>query len=94
MKLLNVRLGPEDASMVKALRVQGVELSKLVRAAIRAEYDRRIARPRPKDVEKRLAEIHAAHPPPADLPPRRVDPHDRRAVRKVIADRLRRKAAS
>lgn len=89
MKLLNVRLDAEDSSKVQALRRQGVQISELVRCAIRSEYERRRRALRPADVESMLQEIYAAHPVPADLPPRGFDVHDRRAFREAMARHVR-----
>ncbi len=91
VKLLNVRLGPEDARMATALRTNGIQLSQLIRQAIRTEYARRLAgrvsRRRPSDI---VREITAAHPDPADLPARADDVHQRRTARSAIQARLRR----
>jgi hypothetical protein len=89
MPLLNVRLAPEDARRAKALRAKGVAISTLVRAAIRAEYDRRVVGGRRRSRPSRiLAEILADLPDPPDLPPTEIDRTDRRAVRRHIAARL------
>jgi len=91
MTLVNVRLEAEDARRVKALREAGVVISALVREAIRAEYEKRVApragRRRPSEV---VEEILAALPDDGTIPPP-VDATDRRAVREHIAARLRRK---
>lgn len=92
MPLINVRVTPEDARRAAALRESGVPISRLVREAIRAEYERR--RPgqrRGRRASRVMAEIYAALPDPPDLPPRRYDAADRVAVRNAISGRLRRK---
>lgn len=89
VKLLNVRLGPEDAAMVAELREEGVEMSSLIRDAIRTAYGRRLRRLRPGDVDALLAEIYERHPePPGDASPT-VDIIDRRAFREHVARRIR-----
>ena len=89
VKLLNVRLGPEDASMAAELRKEGVEMSSLVRDAIRTEYGRRRRKLRPEDVDALLAEIYARHPEPSDGAPPTVDILDRRSVREHVTRRIR-----
>jgi len=88
-RLLNVRLGPEDQAMVTELRAGGVEMSELVRDAIRTEYGRRRRRLRARDVDALLAAIYARHPDPPGSPRERPDTVDRRAVREAIRRRLR-----
>ena len=94
VKLLNVRLGEDDARKVARLRQAGVQISRIVREAIRAEHDRRIGRRgmsrRPAEI---MAEIYAAYPDPPGLPARQVDLRDRRAVRRAVLARMRRKRA-
>lgn len=90
MKLLNVRLDADDTRLVSQLRQAGVEISRVVREAIRAEHGRRVGRggqPRPAEV---MAAIYAAHPDPPGLPRRRYDMRDRRAARRAIVTKLRR----
>jgi hypothetical protein len=92
MSLLNVRLNSEDARKAKALRSAGVPISAVVRAAIRAEYEKRLpgaaSGMKPSDI---VAETLAGIPDPPDMPPKRADPADRRAVRRAIAARLKRR---
>lgn len=88
MTLVNVRLEPEDALRVKALRDAGVQLSTLVRDAIHAEYDRRIRPAGTRKPSEVLADILAALPDSDSGP--RIDTTDRRAVKKHIAAKLRR----
>ena len=89
MKLLNVRLGPEDARMAATLRQHGVQVSRVVRQAIRAEYARRLAgRAQGRRASDIVVDIYAAHPDPADLPPREYDVHDRQGARRAIRKRL------
>ncbi len=92
MPLLNVRLTPEDARRAAALRESGLPISRLVREAIRTEYDRRLtrrkSRRRPAAV---MAAIYAAHPDPKELAPRGYDVGDRRAARLAIVRILRSK---
>ncbi len=89
---LNVRLGAEEARMAAALREAGVPISALVRDAIRAEYERRIARPSTARLPSQImADILAALPDPADLAPRSFASNDRRAVTAHIAAKLARR---
>jgi hypothetical protein len=88
--LLNVRLSPEDARRAAELREYGIQISDVVREAIRAEYLRR----RPGEPGHRrpsliVKEILEALPDPEDAPARGVDAADRHAVRRHIADKLR-----
>lgn len=90
MKLLNVRLDADDTRLVSQLRQAGVEISRVVREAIRAEHGRRVGgpgQPRPAEV---MAAIYAAHPDPPGLPRRRYTLRDRRAARRAIVRKLRR----
>ena len=90
--LINVRLNAADAAKVRALRKQGVELSTVVREAIRTEYERRrngaarVARNRAL-----LEKIYADYPVPEEVLPPPVDMSDRRARSRYITDQLRRK---
>ena len=93
MKRLNVRLDAEDARKADVLRKQGVEISFVVRAAIRAEYVRRQP-PKQRDrrsVAEIMAEIYARHPTPPDVPPRDYDVHDAKQARAAIVAKLKRK---
>jgi hypothetical protein len=91
MKLLNVKLEDSDVAKVAALRGGGVNISDLVRHAIRGEYERRNGKRRPGDIEKLLASIYAAHPIPPGVRRPKVDLRDRHAVRRAIAARVARK---
>jgi hypothetical protein len=90
MSLVNVRLSPDDARRAAELRKAGIQISDVVREAIRAEYLRRLSvqrgSRRPSLVVK---EILKALPDPAEMPGRAVDPIDRGAVRRHIATKLR-----
>ena len=90
--LINVRLSASDASKARALRRQGVELSTVVREAIRAEYERR-QNGEARVVRNRalLEKIYADYPVPEDVPPPPVDMTDRRARSRYIAHQLRQK---
>jgi hypothetical protein len=89
--LVNVRLSAEDAAKAKALREAGTELSEIVRAAIRTEYERRFRRVSSGDVRAELERIYAAHPDPEDLPAPEVDVHDRRAFREAVGKQVRKR---
>jgi hypothetical protein len=88
--LLNVRLSPDDARRAAELREEGIQISDVVREAIRAEYLRRRTRKpgrrRPSLIVKEILE---ALPDPEGAAPRTVDATDRHAVRRHIASRLR-----
>ena len=90
MSLINVRLSPDDARRAAALRKAGIQISDVVREAIRAEYLRtrsvQAGKRRPSLIMK---EILASLPDPEDMPARSVDPTDRHAVRRHIAATLR-----
>jgi hypothetical protein len=91
MSLLNVRLSPDDARRAAELRKAGIQISDVVREAIRAEY----VRMRPATGGKRRAsriveEILEALPDTPDVPRVAVDATDRHAVRRHIAAKLRR----
>ena len=90
MKLLNVRLNPEDSRIAAELRKHGVQLSGIVREAIRAAYTARKRRrgPRPRASEI-MAEIYAQIPDPPGLPKPGYNLRDRRSVRRAIRARVR-----
>jgi hypothetical protein len=91
VKLVNVRLEDEDARMAARLREEGIRLSTVVRAAIRAAYDQRArGRRGPRRLSAIMAEIYAAVPAPRGLSPR-YDLRDRKSVRRAILARLRRR---
>lgn len=91
VKLINVRLDAGDASKARFLRGEGVEISRIVRNAIREEYERRHVKKRRRTAKQILEAIYAAHPEPADAPPPVANIHDRRAFRDAVARRLRNK---
>ena len=88
MPLLNVRLGEEDARLVRDLRERGVSISAVVREALRAEA-RRGQTLGALDVDALLAEMIGAHPTPRRPRRRRLDTRDRQAVRAAIREKLR-----
>ena len=92
MKLLNVRLGPEDARLAAELRKHGVELSSVVREAIRTAYSARARKGKGRRrASEIMAEIYAQIPDPPGLALPRYDLRDRRRVRRAITARLRRR---
>ncbi len=94
MALLNVRLDADDARRVAELRREGVQISRLVREAIRAEHEQRRRRRRTgRDAAALIAQIYADHPDTPDVRPRTYDLRDRRAVRQAVEARLRRRRA-
>lgn len=92
MPLLNVRLSADDAQRAAELRKTGVQISRLVREAIRVEHDRRVQRRRAQQgTAQMLAEIYAAYPDPPPAPRRAYDLRDRTAAREAILRKLRRR---
>lgn len=93
MKLLNVRLEDDDARMAARLREEGIQLSTVVRAAIRAAYDQRArGRKGPRRLSAIMGEIYAAVPDGPRRVPLRYDLRDRKSVRRAILAQLRRRA--
>jgi hypothetical protein len=94
MKLLNVRLGPDDARMAAQLREAGIPVSRIVRDALRTAHARHAAartpRRRPSEI---MAEIYRAHPDRQGVRRGQRDLTDRSAVRRMIRRRLRRRRA-
>lgn len=92
MKLLNVRLGPEDARMAADLRKGGIQISRVVRDAIRAAHERQavapVSRMRAREI---MTNIYREYPDPPNLPRATRDLRDRGSVRRVIRQRLRRR---
>ena len=88
MRLLNVRLRPEDAARVAALRARHVPISQLVRDAIRNEYERLRSPLRARDVDALLRALYEHHPDPPGLTPPSVDVRELRAVRQAVVRRL------
>jgi hypothetical protein len=92
-KLLNVRLNEQDARIVEDLRSEGVEISSVVRDALRAEHARRRKSKRPLDVAKIMEEIYRRHPTPPDYKPRAYNVHNAKEARQAIVAKLKRKRA-
>ena len=91
MKLLNVRLAPGDARMAAHLKQQGVQLSSVVREAIRGAYDLHAGRrQRPRRLSALMKEIYLEVPDRGRQPRPRYDLRDGKSVRRVIVARLRR----
>jgi hypothetical protein len=92
VKLLNVRLSPEDARRAAALRKDGVAVSRIVREAIRTAYDRRAGRRGGgQRASAIMAQIYREHPDAPGRPRTAPDLRDRRAVRRAIRARLARR---
>ena len=90
VKLMNLRLSPEDARRAAALRKDGVAVSRIVREAIRAAYNRRVgARHGGRRASAIMAEIYREHPDPADRSRKARDLRGRRAIRQAIRKRRR-----
>ena len=90
MSLLNVRLTKADEAAVRILKRSRVEVSTVVREALRREADRHRPRTAASTIEL-LAEIFEQFPEPDHVETRRLDPLDRRAVAKAVRARLRRR---
>jgi post-segregation antitoxin (ccd killing protein) len=94
MKLLNVRLGPEDAQKAARLREAGIPISRVVREAIRAAHDRHAAaRAARRPASEIMADIYREYPDRPSQPRKKRDLSDRVAVRRLIRQRLRRRRA-
>ena len=89
MRLVNVRLNDADLQRVQALRDQGVELSQLVRNAIRTAYESHQQPLAPRDVRRMIEKIHADIPTPPSRPRRNFDLHDRTAFANAFASHVR-----
>ena len=77
MSLLNVRLSKADEEAVRVLKRSRVEVSAVVRAALRAEAEKH--RPRTAAFTSGLlAEIFERYPEPTGAEERPFDVHDRR----------------
>jgi len=91
VKLLNVRLGPEESRMVAELRREGVQISGIVREALRSAYSaRRKTGGKPRRPSAIMREIYAECPDPPGSSGPRVDLRDRRSVRRAILEALNR----
>jgi hypothetical protein len=92
MKLLNVRLAPEDARMAAHLKQEGIQLSTVVRDAIRVAYDQRVRlRTRPRRLSSLMEQIYLSVPDRGGRRRPMYDLRDRRSIRRVIVARLRRR---
>jgi hypothetical protein len=93
-KLVNVRLQPGDAAKAEALKAHGIELSSLVREAIRSEHARALGNGHAKkSVKQILHDIYEQYPVPEGALPLPIDTTDRRAVQQFISQKLRIKHA-
>jgi len=94
MALVNVRLDAEDTRRVAELRRAGVQISGIVRQAIRAEHQKRLGnRPGGRAAAAILARIYADLPDTPDVEPRGYDLRDRRAVRAAVLKRAQTRRA-
>ena len=92
MKLLNVRLAPDDARMAAHLKQQGVQLSSVVRTAIRVAYDQQARRrQRPRRLSALMEQIYLEVPDRGRQPRARYDLRDGKSIGRVIVARLRRR---
>ena len=87
MSLLNVRLSPEDAELVRVLRQSGVSIADVVRAALRSRA-KTIRKRTAADTDALLDEMIARYPR-SGRTRRRVDTTDRAAMRRAIRAKLR-----
>jgi len=77
--------------MVARLKKRGTPISALVRQAIRSAYQRQVAAGASrKPGSEIMAEIYQKYPDPPELQSRKRNLLDRRTVRRVIRQRLRR----
>jgi len=88
MSLLNVRLTKADEEAVRILKRSRVEISAVVRAALRQEAEKYRARSA-KFTAALLAEIFEQYPEPGRAAPRDFDVHDRRAFADAFREHLR-----
>ena len=89
MSQLTVRLPPEDVRVVKELRRRGVEISELVRRALRQAYVSQGPGVQPEEAMALLQEIYQRHPEPRGEGTARPDVRDRRAFAAHIRAGLR-----
>jgi post-segregation antitoxin (ccd killing protein) len=89
MKLLNVRLQDQDVEVVKHLRSLGVEISEVVRKAIRTEAARLARRHSKLHGEALIKSIIARHPDENEKP-YDLDITDRRQRQAYIREQLTR----
>lgn len=87
-----MRLGPEDSRIAAELKKRGIELSGVVREAIRAAYSTRgqgrARRPRASDI---MAKIYREIPDPPGLAAPRYDLREPQSARRAITARARRR---
>jgi hypothetical protein len=77
--------------MAARLQKDGTPLSRVVRDAIRAAYERHAAgRAKRRRASEIMADIYREYPDPPDLPHGKRDLRNRGHVRRVIRKRLRR----
>jgi hypothetical protein len=94
MALVNVRLDAEDSRRVAELRRAGVQISGIVRKAIRAEHEQRVGkRAGGRTAAALLARIYADLPDTPNVEPRAFDLRDRGAVRAAVEKRARARRA-
>jgi Arc/MetJ-type ribon-helix-helix transcriptional regulator len=94
MALVNVRLDEEDARRVAELRRAGIQISGVVRQAIRDAHARRVGeRAGGRAAMALLARIYADHPDTPGVRRRGFDLRDRQAVRAAVQKRARGKRA-
>ena len=91
MRLLNVRIGDDDARLVRSLRDRGISISNVIRGAIRTEAERLRSAGVP-DPSALLEEMRDRYPTPVGAPSeRRVRSADRKQVQAAIREKLRRR---
>ena len=90
MSLLNVRLTKADEEAVRILKRSQVEISAVVRAALRQEAEKYRLRSAAVTATL-LAEIFEQYPEPGRAAPRDLDVHDRRAFADAFREHLRTK---
>lgn len=94
MKLINVRLAPDDARRAAHLKQHGIRLSSVVRDAIRGAYDQQVRRT--GRGQRPSALMKAIYRDVPDRGERRRGTYDLRegtSIRRVIVARLRRRSS-
>jgi hypothetical protein len=95
MKLLTVRLRPEDAQRIAELRERGVKIADLVRDAIARESWPPVRKIKTAaDAKRVLEEIYSKYPDPPGRRRVKLDLTDRKIVARAIRARLKRRKKS
>jgi hypothetical protein len=93
MSMITIRLNDRDADRARKLREVGIEISQLVREAIRSEYDRRAVAQKRGDTLALLDAIYRRHPEPVNPVELAPSPLNRKAFARHVRQRLARRAS-